>query len=227
MQIVSGHLGRWRVHYEAPPAKNVPKEMQQFIGWFNDTAPGKTQEIKYAAVRSAITHLYFESIHPFEDGNGRIGRVLAEKALSQSLGYPIMISLSQAIDVDKKAYYAALNKASTSNEITAWLHYFVNLVLAAQIDVEKQINFILQKSAYFDKYQDQFNDRQLKVVKRMIEEGVIGFEGGMSAKKYMTITGTSKATATRDLQELLAMGAVKQMGEGRSVRYELLFARNC
>ena len=83
--------------------------MEKFIHWFNDTAPGKPNAIKFAPVRAAIAHLYFESIHPFEDGNGRIGRAIAEKALSQGFGYPVMLSLSQAIEADKKAYYAALN----------------------------------------------------------------------------------------------------------------------
>ncbi len=223
MQVVSGHQGRWIVHYEAPPSKIVPSEMEQFIHWFNDTAPGKAQAIKFAPVRAAIAHLYFESIHPFEDGNGRIGRAIAEKALSQGAGYPIILSLSQAIEADKKAYYAALNLASKSNNITAWLQYFVNTILTAQIEVEKQINFILKKSVWFDKYEDRLNDRQLKVVRRMMQEGVGGFEGGMSAKKYMIITGTSKATATRDLQDLLEIGAVSQFGEGRGVRYEVDF----
>ncbi|MCE3238519.1 MAG: filamentation induced by cAMP protein Fic, partial [Gammaproteobacteria bacterium] len=135
MQIVSGHHGRWVVHYEAPPSKNVPKEMEKFIRWFNSTAPGKPHAIHYAPVRAAIAHLYFESIHPFEDGNGRIGRAIAEKALSQGFGFPAILSLSQVIKAEKKAYYAALNAASKTNEITPWIHYFVNVVLAAQVEV--------------------------------------------------------------------------------------------
>ena len=221
MQIVSGHHGKWVVHYEAPPSRDVPKEMQKFIRWFNNTAPGKPKAIQFPPVRAAIAHLYFESIHPFDDGNGRIGRAIAEKALSQGFGYPVLLSLSHIIEREKKAYYAALNAASRSNELTAWIHYFVNAILSAQIEVESQINFILKKSVFFDKYNDALNERQLKVVKRMMKAGVKGFEGGMSAKKYMAITGTSKATATRDLQHLLAIKALKQMGSGRSVRYEL------
>lgn len=221
IQIVSGHHGKWVVHYEAPPSRDVPKEMDKFIHWFNDTAPGKPNAIKFAPVRAAIAHLYFESIHPFEDGNGRIGRAIAEKALSQGFGYPVMLSLSQAIEADKKSYYAALNSASRSNEITAWIQYFANIILAAQIEVEKQINFIIKKSTFFDTYKDDLNERQLKVVRRMMQTGVKGFEGGMSAKKYMAITGTSKATATRDLHHMLVLQVFKQMGSGRSIRYEL------
>ncbi|NNM58335.1 MAG: Fic family protein [Legionellales bacterium] len=221
MQIVSGHYGKWVVHYEAPPSDIVPNEMKKFTRWFNSTAPGKSRAIHFAPVRAAIAHLYFESIHPFEDGNGRIGRVIAEKALSQGVGYPVMLSLSQAIESDKKAYYKALNVASKSNEITDWIHYFANLVLRAQTEVEAQIDFILKKSHFFDTFERILNERQLKVVRRMMQEGASGFEGGMSAKKYMTITGTSKATATRDLQHLLTIQAFKQIGSGRSVRYEL------
>lgn len=221
MQIVSGRLGKQLVHFEAPPSQNVSKEMRKFISWFNDTAPGKKKSILFAPVRAAIAHLYFESIHPFEDGNGRIGRAIAEKALWQGFGYPVMLSLSQAIEFDKKAYYSALHMASKSNEITEWIKYFINVILTAQNEVESQINFILKKATFFDKFQKMLNERQLKVIKRMFQNGVKGFEGGMSAKKYMSITGASKATATRDLQQLLEVKAIVQQGGGRSVRYDL------
>lgn len=221
MQIVSGYHNRRIVHYEAPPAHRVAPEMKQFIRWFNETAPGKARVIPFAPIRAALAHLYFESIHPFDDGNGRIGRAIAEKALSQGFGYPILISLSLVIEADKKAYYAALKTASRSNEVTKWLDYFVDLVGKAQLEVEKQVNFILKKTQFFDKFADVLSERQLKVVKRMFQTGPTGFEGGMSAKKYMAITTTSKATATRDLQQLFAIGAFKQIGSGRSVRYEL------
>jgi Fic family protein len=223
MQIISGQYGKQIVHFEAPPSEIVPKEMEKFILWFNDTAPTKAKEIKYAPVRAAIAHLYFESIHPFEDGNGRIGRAIAEKALSQCFGYPAMLSLSQVIEAKKKTYYAALKSASKSNEITAWIHYFVNIILNAHVEAESQINFILKKSAFFGTYHNVLNERQLKVVRRMMQAGTQGFEGGMSAKKYMAITCTSKATATRDLQHLHAIGVFKQTGSGRSVRYYLNF----
>lgn len=221
MQIVSGHYGKSIVHYEAPPSKIVSHEMEKFLLWFNDTAPGNSQEIKFAPVRAAIAHLYFESIHPFEDGNGRIGRAIAEKALSQGFGYPVILSLSHSIDAEKKAYYDALKSASRSNEITDWIRYFVNLVLNAEIEVESQIHFILKKSEFFDRFKEVLNERQLKMIRRMLQAGIKGFEGGMSAKKYMIITDTSKATATRDLHHLLSIQAVRQTGSGRSVRYEL------
>jgi Fic family protein len=223
MDIVSEHNGRRVTHFEAPPSASVPAEMDEFISWFNSTAPGKSAAIKFAPVRAAIAHLYFETIHPFEDGNGRIGRAIAEKALSQGFGYPVTFSLSQAIDAKKKLYYSALHTASKSNEITEWINYFLHMILESQILIEKQINFILFKSKFFDTFQNDLNDRQFKVIGRMFEAGIKGFEGGMSAKKYMAITDTSKATATRDLQDLLMLGAIRQMGSGRSVRYEINF----
>lgn len=221
MQIVSGHNERWKVHFEAPPAKSVAKEMKQFIHWFNTFAQDKSEANQLAPIRSAISHLYFESIHPFEDGNGRIGRAIAEKALFQGFGSPLLLSLSATIEANKKEYYDALNKSSKSNEITAWIQYFLSLILNAQTNTENQINFIINKTKFFDKYHDKLNERQKKVIKRMLKEGTQGFEGGMSAKKYMIITDTSKATATRDLQELVELKAFIQSGSGRSVRYTL------
>jgi len=221
MQVVSGHDGRLVVHYEAPPSSIVPKEMKRFIRWFNQSTSGKPQADQHPVIRAAIAHLYFESIHPFEDGNGRIGRVIAEKALSQGMKYPVLLSLSQVIDADKKAYYAALKNASRSNEITKWIEYFISVVSDAETETQAKINFVMKKRDYFDRYGPQFNDRQLKVIKRMMKEGLEGFEGGMSAKKYMTIADTSKATATRDLHELVSINALTVHGKGRSVRYEL------
>ncbi len=200
MQVTSGPIGKQKVHYEAPSSKRILDEMKKFIRWFNETGPGGSKEIKKPAVRSAIAHIYFESIHPFEDGNGRIGRAISEKTLSQGVGRPILLSLSKTIEANKNAYYDALKVAQRSNEITPWINYFVNVILEAQVNTEEQIDFTLKKTKFFDRFQDQLNERQLRVVHRMLEEGPKGFEGGMSAKKYIAITRTSKATATRDLQ---------------------------
>ena len=221
MQVVSGMIGKEVVHYEAPPSQSVPEEMRAFIEWFNDTGPlGKTP-INKPAIRSAIAHLYFETIHPFEDGNGRIGRAISEKALSQGVGRPILLSLSKTIEAHKNQYYDALQAAQTSNEITPWVNYFVATVLDAQIEAEEQIAFTLKKTQFFDRYRRSLNERQLRVVKKMLEKGAEGFEGGMSAKKYMKITKTSKATATRDLQDLVEKGVLISIGAGRTSRYEI------
>jgi Fic family protein len=223
MQVVSGAIGKENIHFEAPPSNRVPMEMEKFIEWFNETGPGGVNEIKKAPVRSAIAHLYFESIHPFEDGNGRIGRVIAEKALSQGIGRPVLMSLSKTIGANKKDYYNGLEKAQRSNEITEWINYFVNTIITAQTEAEEQIDFTLKKVKFFDRFKDKFTERQLKVIKRMLEEGPQGFEGGMNAGKYGSIAKVSKATATRDLQDLLEMGAFVLFGTGggRSTRYQV------
>lgn len=220
MQVVSGRPDKPNVHFEAPPSARVPEEMRRYIGWFNDTAPGERQEIRHALIRSAIAHLYFESIHPFEDGNGRIGRALSEKALAQKSG-PLPISLSKTIESNKKAYYAALENAQKSNEITDWLVYFSDMVLSAYEDSKRLMIFTLQKARLFDRFRDRLEERQLRVLKRMLQDGPKSFEGGMSAKKYVSITGVSKATATRDLQYLSQIGVLIPLGTGRATRYEV------
>jgi Fic family protein len=223
MQVVSGSTGMGKVHYEAPPSMRIPAEMKAFMEWFNDTAPRGRSEIKSAPVRSAIAHLYFETIHPFEDGNGRIGRAIAEKALSQSIGRHVVLSLSRTIEAKKKDYYEALEKAQRSNEITRWMEYFVHTSIAAQIEAEEQIDFTLKKTRFFDRLKGQLNDRQLTVINRMLEEGPKGFEGGMNAGKYIGIAKTSKATATRDMQQLMEIGAFVLFGKagGRSTSYHV------
>ncbi len=221
MQVVSGAMGKEKVHFEAPPSNIVPKEMKHFIQWFNDTEPGGRFEIQKAPIRSAIAHVYFETIHPYEDGNGRIGRAISEKALSQGVGMPILLSLSKTIEAKKNDYYNALMKAQRSNEITSWINYFVTTILDAQSQAEAQINFTLKKTKFFDRYKALLNERQEKVIQRMLKEGPDGFEGGMSAKKYISIVKTSKATATRDLQNLVELGVLIPFGGGRSTRYNL------
>jgi len=226
MQVISGAIGKEKVHFEAPPSKQVPAEMDKFIKWFNDTAPGGKKEIKKAPVRSAIAHLYFESIHPFEDGNGRIGRAIAEKALSQTLGRPVLLSLSKTIEEDKPSYYKALETGQRSNQVTKWITYFVETTLLAQQQARQLIDFTLKKTKFFDRFKDQLNTRQLKAINRMFDAGIEGFEGGMNTNKYISITKTSKASATRDLQHLAEIEALIQQGGGRSTRYILNMEAN-
>jgi Fic family protein len=221
MQIVSGPIGRETVHFEAPPSSLVKPEMERFIAWFNATAPNGKTPIKSPVVRAAVAHIYFESIHPFEDGNGRIGRAISEKALSQGLGRPVIMSLSKAIEAKRRLYYAALGAAQTSSNITDWVKYFVTTAVEAQEDAERTIGFILFKTKLFDRFQGIMNERQAKAVKRMLENGPQGFEGGMRTQKYMGITGASRATATRDLQQLVEMGVFEEVGEGRSTHYQI------
>lgn len=177
--------------------------------------------MKKAPVRSAIAHLYFETIHLFGDGNGRTGRTITEKALSQIMGRPVLLSLSQAIEADRKAYYAALETAQKSNEITHWINYSVKMVLTAQQQASRSVAFILKKAKFFDRFKNVMNDRRLKVIQRMLNAGPEGFESGMTANKYIAITKASKATATRDLQQLVELGRLIEEGGGRSTHDNL------
>lgn len=220
MQIVSGRVYDPTVHFEAPPSAQVRQEMEQFIQWFNATAPNGETPLP-ALIRAGIAHLYFVSIHPFEDGNGRVARALAEKALSQSLKKPALISLSSIIEKERNAYYQALKNSSYDSEITDWLNYFSGVVLNAQNDSKKRIFFILEKTRFYDRFQGKFNQRQEKVIRRIFAEGIAGFTGGLSARNYVSIAKTSPATATRDLQDLVKKGAFIVKGQSRSTRYYL------
>jgi Fic family protein len=223
MQVISGAVGREVVHYEAPPSEKVPAEMEAFVDWYNSAVFPLKGEIAEGVLKSAIAHLYFESIHPFEDGNGRIGRSVAEKALSQSLNRPVMLSLSKTIEKNKKGYYNALKEAQRSLNINSWITYFAQIILDAQRDARSMVQFTLKKAQFFDRYRDELNERQSKAVLKIMEQGADGFEGGMTARKYMSITRASKATATRDLQQLYDLGVFTREGGGRSVRYQLNF----
>ncbi|MFT7161977.1 MAG: Fic family protein [Bacteroidia bacterium] len=220
MQVVSGALHNPTVHFEAPPSIIVKKEIQQFIKWFNET--GQEGELKLPALfRSGIAHIYFESIHPFEDGNGRIGRAISEKALSQNLGRPTLIAISHTIESKKKEYYDALHNGSKDLEITGWLTYFCEMVLQAQSYTQSMIDFLIEKSKFYHRFAKKLNPRQEKAVKRIFQEGIDGFKGGLSAENYIKITGTTRATTTRDLQNLVEQGALFKTGELKSTRYFL------
>jgi Fic family protein len=219
MQIVSGAMGKEKVHFEAPPSARISQEMKNFVRWYNNF---KTKDnILKAIVKAAITHLYFESIHPFEDGNGRIGRALIEKCLSESLGRQIIMSISQVIEQNRKQYYAELAKAQNTLQIDSWILYFSQLLIDSQRNALEVLEFSVKKTQLFDKYKNAMNERQTKAINKMFEAGKNGFKGGMTARKYISITQTTKATATRDLQELVEIGVLKQNQAGRSTNYEL------
>ena len=223
MQIVSGAYGRNKVHFEAPPATRVPEEMVRFIDWYNKSSLSKGNKKISGIARAGIAHLWFEVIHPFDDGNGRVGRAIADHALSQSLGYPTTACLATAIEADKKSYYLQLEKASRrSLNVNAWLDYFADTVIKAQEIAREQVDFVLAKTRFYETYGDQLNDRQARMVARVFAEGRKGFEGGMTTRKYVAITKCPNRTASRDLSDLLAKGIIIPLsGGGRSTRYEL------
>ncbi len=220
MQVVSGPIGNETVHFEAPPSKRMKGEMNAFIDWFNKSAPNGSEPLP-TLTRTGIAHLYFVSIHPFEDGNGRIGRALAEKSLAQCLGQPSLIALSQTIEAKRKRYYQALELNNKNNEITDWLIYFAQTVLDAQSNSLEIVDFLIEKTKFYDRVRDLLNERQEKVIARLFREGPSGFKGGLSAEKYISITGTSRATATRDLQDLVENNILLKVGELKSTRYYL------
>lgn len=222
MQIVSGPIGKSIVNFEAPPSKDVAYQMKAYIEWFNNSNKGRANELA-PLVRSAIAHLYFESIHPFEDGNGRIGRAISEKCLSQSLGKPTLIALSHTIQNDKKSYYEALEKNNRDLDIADWITYFCEMVLDAQAFTQKTINFVIKKGKFYERFSNQLNERQAKVVERIFEEGFRGFDGGLSSKNYQSISSAPSATATRDLTRLVEIGAFIKTGELKGTRYYLNF----
>lgn len=220
MQIVSNRLDRPKVHFEAPPSARVKAEMDAFIAWFNNTSPTGKSPLP-SLTRAGIAHLHFESIHPFEDGNGRIGRALSERALAQNLGEPSLIALAYTIERHRKAYYDSLEANNKGLEITGWLVYFANTLLEAQRVTLARVEFAVAKARFYERHRGQLNERQEKAIARIFREGIDGFKGGLSAENYIAITQTSRATATRDLQDLVTKAVLTRKGERRHTRYEL------
>jgi Fic family protein len=223
MQIVSGPYGREKIHYEAPPAIQVPDEMARFIDWYNQTSPLNKDKKLPGIARAGIAHLWFEVIHPFDDGNGRVGRAIADHALSQSLGHPTTACLATAIEGDKKSYYLHLEKASRGSlGINAWLDYFADTIIKAQEIAREEVDFVLAKKRFYEAYGGQLNDRQARMVSRIFAEGRKGFEGGITTKKYEATIKCPNRTASRDLSDLVAKGIIIPLpGGGRTTRYEL------
>jgi Fic family protein len=245
MQIVSGALGREVVHYEAPPSAQVPAEMGQFLAWFESSRPSgaaAANESINGIARAALVHLWFESIHPFEDGNGRLGRALADMALAQDMhahdtqASPALVrvyGLAHQMLKTRSAYYDALNHAqrlrgvapeSGSIDATPWVQWFVQAFTRACITSQTVVRDATDKAQFrLRAAQCQTNERQRKVLERLLEAGHVGsgggFLGGMTTDKYAKITGTSKATATRDLVDLADKGLLRIEGVGKATRY--------
>lgn len=212
MQIVSNKFGSQKVYFEAPPSSIVYKEMEQFIAWYNNYQG-------LLLIKAAIAHVYFESIHPFEDGNGRIGRLLVEKILSQGLCQPSLISISKLLEVEKKTYYKELEKVNCTLDINGWISFFSKKIIEAQVSSLNILEFLVLKSKLLNKLTPKLNERQLKVLLRVFKEGPLGFKGGLSAENYISITKASRATVTRDLAHLVEVGAFIKKGELKHTRY--------
>lgn len=215
MQIVSGRPGKEVVHYEAPSSANVPDEMRRFLEWFN-AAPGD------ALLHAALAHLWFETIHPFEDGNGRVGRVITDLALARDAGeVSRLVRTSQRLLEKRNEYYDELNRAQHGGlDVTRWMLWFVAQVRAAWEAALAVVEASLRKARFWVTHASKpLSARQRKCVNAMLDRGPGGFEGGMSTRKYESLTGASRAAASRDLIELDAIGVLRQVGGGRSTRY--------
>ena len=216
MQIVSGAQGHEKVHYEAPPSNRLPVEMEAFVTWFNGTAG------KDPLVTAAIAHLWFEIIHPFEDGNGRVGRVVIDLVLAREMGFSSrLISMSQQLLNKRKEYYAELEAAQhASVDVTRWVHWFLAQVRVACEDAVTVIDATLSKARFWTEHENlDITSRQRKVLNVLLDAGPQGVQGGMSTRKYVSIASTSSATASRELQDLVERGCLRQLGAGRSTRY--------
>ena len=151
MQVVSGPIHEPQIHFEAPPSSVIPEEMRSFLHWFKRTSPAGEMPLP-VLTQAGIAHLYFVCAHPFEDGNGRIGRAVAEKAISEGLGHATLVALSQTINRVRKSYYEALERNNKENEITDWLLYFAKTIIAAQKQAQTMLDFIIGKTKFYDRF---------------------------------------------------------------------------
>lgn len=223
-QIVSGPAGQETLHYEAPPSAAVRAEMRTFIDWFNRTRGVTAGGRADGLVRAGLAHLWFETIHPFEDGNGRIGRAILDMALAQDarLGHRLH-GLSQAFRDRQSEYYSRLNHAQRgSGDATSWLLWLVDAFETSCTHAAALIEESVARARFWNEHKDvALTGRQRKALNRMLEAGPGRFEGGMTARKYAALTKTSGPTATRELVDLVQKDLLVPRGEGRSRRYEL------
>lgn len=221
MQIISGPVGKEKVHYQAPPSKQVPGEMSAFLDWWEHTRAGSADAVE-GVLRAGMAHAWFETIHPFEDGNGRVGRALIDMALAQDIKSPQRYcGLSRQLMARHDDYYDALNAAQLGSvDVSQWLSFFLEQFTLACVESQAIVDTAVERSRFWAAHADfKINDRQRKVIQRMLNAGKAGFEGGMSTEKYSNLAGTTKITASRDLSDLLKAGLVVSTGQGRGTRY--------
>lgn len=215
MQIVSGPAGRETVHYVAPHADGVDAQVEQFLHWFNSSEQD-------TLTKAALSHLWFETIHPFEDGNGRVGRNIVDLCLARDAGESSrLVRVSQRLLEQREAYYHELGAAQHGGpDVTPWMTWFVAQVHAAWDAASTVVDGSLAKAAFWATHSGvHLNPRQRKAINALLDAGAGGFEGGMNTRKYVGLTGTSRPTASRELIDLHALGVLRQVGGGRSTRY--------
>jgi Fic family protein len=220
MQIISGSMGKEIVHYTAPPASSMDHEMALFLNWWN----GESLSLD-GIIRAAVAHLRFVTVHPYEDGNGRIARALTDRALAQDEQTTTRLySLSGQIMKNKKEYYRILEETQNGGGyITEWILWFIRLLEMAMENTEKTMEASFLRETFFAALTGlSLNSREKKIIDKLLEQEPEGFKGGMTNKKYVSLTKTSPATAKRDLQNLLNQGIlIQNEGKGRSVSYRL------
>lgn len=216
MQVVSGPMGRQKVHYQAPPAVRVAKEMERFLDWFE--APGNTDPLLIAG----LAHLWFVTIHPFDDGNGRIARAIADMALARSERNPQRFySMSAQIRRARNDYYITLERTQKGSlDVTSWQEWFLSCLQQAIEGARDTLNAVLQKARFWDRFaQQSLNARQVKVLNRLLD----GFAGKLTTSKWAKLTKCSQDTAYRDILDLVERGALrKDPAGGRSTSYSLV-----
>jgi Fic family protein len=217
MQVVSGPMGKEKVHYVAPSPEQVPHEIETFLAWFND------ENMLDSVLKSAIAHFWFVIIHPFDDGNGRIARALSDLLLARSDGTSQRFySLSSQILVERKAYYEALQKSQASDgDITEWLEWYLNCLSRALQSTEATLGKVLHKADFWDRHREtELNARQRLMLNKLLDS----FDGKLTSSKWAKIAKTSPDTALRDIQDLIAKGILQKEAQGgRSTNYELNF----
>jgi Fic family protein len=217
MQIVSGPMHNPKVHYVAPPAQQVPAELGRFLKWFNGAS--RSQD---GLLRAGLAHLWFEIIHPFEDGNGRVGRAIVDLALAQDLkGHPRIYSLAAELAGARTRYYEELQQASREGaDIDRWLAWFCQAFVKASLRSKSVVLSALAKARFWaDHGGTPVTEAQAKVLNRLLDAGPRGFEGDLTTRKYVALTGRSRATAYRDLAAMAAAGLLAWRGQGKATRY--------
>jgi Fic family protein len=219
MRVISGRMGREKIHFEAPSAQQAGKELKAFIIWFNRSL-GREDGI----LRAASAHLKFVTIHPYDDGNGRLSRALTDMAMAQDEKILLRsYSLSAQIMKERKTYYARLEDVQNLRAgLSEWLEWFLAMFIRAIENSRDIMSAAFFKAAFWNKIKDiPLNERQTKVLKKMLDSGPAGFQGGLTTRKYAAMTKTSGATAYREIADMHAKGLLTRYGAGRSVRYEI------
>jgi len=221
MQVVSGPIGREKVHYQAPPADRLKDEMKRFFRWWH-----KSRNEMDGILRAGVAHLWFVAVHPFDDGNGRIARTLTDMALAQDENLATRCySLSSQIMAERDAYYKILERTNKQDgDITEWLRWFLTSMSRAVLNSNRLLSSVMQKARFWKRHaQTDLNNRQRKALNRLLDAGPDGFEGGLSNRKYAGMTHVSRATAQRELADLVKKGILRQNpAGGRSASYSLV-----